>query len=70
MGLAAVSVLLLAAGLAALIAPTSYEGAVLLQVDEEHVIRLLDAVGVVLIIMGSAAAWGAGIAWQRRVYAP
>ena len=70
MGLATLSVLLLLAGLAALIAPAQYEGPVLLELDEDNSVRLLDGVGVALVVLGSVAAWGAGVAWQRRVYAP
>ena len=70
MGLATLSMLLLLVGLAALIAPSPYEGPILLEFDEDNSVRLLDGVGVALILAGSAAAWGAGIAWQRRVYAP
>jgi hypothetical protein len=70
MGLATVSVALLLAGLAALMAPAQYEGPVLLQLGEDNTVRLLDGVGAALIAMGSITAWGAGVVWQRRVYAP
>jgi hypothetical protein len=70
MGLAGLGLLLVLAGLAALIAPDPYEGPVLLELDESHAVRLLDGVGVALIVIGSGAAWAAGVTWQRRVYAP
>jgi drug/metabolite transporter (DMT)-like permease len=66
--LAALAVLLLLAGLAALILPESYEGRVLYRFDEEHTIRTLDVLGTALAALGCVAAWGAGVVWQRRMY--
>jgi hypothetical protein len=70
MGLATVSLLLVLAGLAALIAPPRHEGPLLIELDDDHTVHLLDGVGAALIVVGSGAAWAAGVAWQRRVYAP
>jgi len=67
--LAALATLLLVSGLVALILPDPYEGPELYQLDERHSIRALDVLGVALLILGCAAAWGAGITWQRRMYA-
>ena len=68
--LAALAVLLLLAGLSALILPDPYEGPVLYRFDEQHAIRALDGLGVVLLALGCLVAWGAGAIWQRRMYAP
>jgi len=67
--LAALAVLLLLGGLAALILPNPYEGPVLYRFDEQHAIRAFDALGVVLLALGCAVAWSAGVVWQRRMYA-
>ena len=57
MGLATLSVLLLLAGLGALIAPAPYEGGVLLELDEDNAIRLLDGVGAALILVAVGIAF-------------
>ena len=67
--LAALAVLLILGGLAALILPGRLEGAVLYDVDEEHAITTLDSTGGLLLILGSLMAAGAGILWQRRMHA-
>jgi hypothetical protein len=67
--LAALAVLLLLGGLLALILPDAYEGPVFYQYDEQHTIRALDALGMVLLALGWAVAWSAGALWQRRMYA-
>jgi hypothetical protein len=56
-------------GLAALILPDPYEGGELWHLDDEHTIYLLDALGLLMLVLGCAAAVGAGVMWQRRVYA-
>lgn len=66
--LAALAVLLLVAGMVALILPEAYEGQELYRIDEMHAIRVLDLVGAALLVIGSATAWTAGLAWQRRTY--
>lgn len=68
--MAALAVLLLLGGLAALILPDSYEGSVLYSLDETHTIRKLDALGMGLLALGCLMAWAAGAVWQRRMYAP
>ena len=68
--LAVLAVVLLLGGLIALTLPDPYEGSELYSLDNQHTIRALDALGVVLLALGCATAWGAGIAWQRRMYAP
>lgn len=67
--LAALAVLLLAAGLVALILPEGAEGPALVHLNDQHAIRTLDVLGVVLLILGCAAAWAAGTIWQRRMRA-
>jgi hypothetical protein len=64
--LAVLALLLLLAGLLALILPEDYEGPEVYSIDAMHSIRLLDLVGAVLLIMGCGAAWVAGLFWQRR----
>ncbi|MBL7062658.1 MAG: hypothetical protein ISS49_00435 [Anaerolineae bacterium] len=65
--MAALAVLLLLAGLAALILPDPYEGPVYL-LNAGHAISALDGLGVVLLTLGCAVAWGAGLVWQRWMY--
>jgi drug/metabolite transporter (DMT)-like permease len=66
--LAALAVLLLLAGLWALILPDSYEGPEFYRFDEQHAVRALDTLGVLLLALGCAVAWSAGALWQRRMY--
>jgi hypothetical protein len=66
--LAALAVLLLVAGLVALILPEDYEGPEIYGIDEMHSIRLLDLLGGLLLIVGCSAAWFAGLMWQRRTH--
>lgn len=66
--LAALAVLLLLAGLLALILPDSYEGPEFYRFDEQHAVRALDTLGVLLLALGCAVAWSAGALWQRRMY--
>jgi len=68
--LAALAVLLLVAGLLALILPDDYEGPEIYSIDKMHSIRLLDLVGAGLLTLGSIAAWLAGLFWQRRAHGP
>lgn len=65
--LAALAVLLLIAGLLALILPEEYEGREIYRLDEMHAIRELDLLGGLLLVVGSILAWAAGLIWQRRV---
>lgn len=65
--LAALAVLLLIAGLLALIVPEAYEGQEIYRVDRMHAVRVLDLLGGALLLGGCAAAWTAGIVWQRKV---
>ena len=67
--LAALAVLLQLVGLLALTLPDSYEGPVLYILDEQHTICALDGVGVLLLALGCLVALGAGVVWQRRMYA-
>ena len=67
--LAVLAVLLVLGGLLALILPDLYEGPVLYRFDEQHSIRALDILGIVLLTLGCALAWSAGALWQRRMYA-
>jgi hypothetical protein len=68
MVLAALGVLLLVAGMLALIVPENYEGAEIYRIDRMHSIRMLDLLGGLLLFVGCSAAWLAGLIWQRRVY--
>lgn len=65
--LAAIAVLLLIAGLLALILPEDYEGREIYRIDRLHAVRLLDLLGGALLLVGSLAAWLAGVTWQRNV---
>jgi hypothetical protein len=67
--LATLAMLLLLGGLSALIMPDPQEGPVLYYFDEQHSIRALDVLGMVLLTVGCAVAWSAGALWQRRMYA-
>ncbi len=67
--LAALAVLLLLGGLGALVLPELYEGPVLYRFDDEHTVRALDALGMILLTLGCVLAWSAGLMWQRRMYA-
>ncbi|MGD8968795.1 MAG: hypothetical protein PVI07_14915 [Anaerolineae bacterium] len=66
--LAALAVLLLIAGLLALILPEDYEGPEIYRVDKLHSIRMLDLLGGLLLIAGCSAAWFAGLVWQRSAH--
>ncbi|MGD8243872.1 MAG: hypothetical protein PVG25_05430 [Anaerolineae bacterium] len=66
--LAALALLLLVAGLLALILPEEYEGSEIYNIDEMHTIRMLDVVGAALLAAGCTAAWLAGLSWQRRIH--
>ena len=68
--LAALAVLLLLSGLLALVMPDPYEGPMLYHFNEQHSIRALDVLGVVLLALGCAMSWGAGALWQGGMYAP
>jgi drug/metabolite transporter (DMT)-like permease len=67
--LAALAVLLLLAGLLTLVLPDAYEGREFFHFDDLHTIRALDFLGLVLLILGCALSWSAGVLWQRRMYA-
>lgn len=67
--MAALAVLLQLVGLLVLALPASLEGQVLYMFDDAHAISALDGAGVVLLILGCLIAWGAGVVWQRRMYA-
>jgi hypothetical protein len=56
-------------GLLALTLPDSVEGPVLYTIDEGHAVSALDGIGVLLLGLGCVIAWGAGMVWQRRMYA-
>ena len=66
--LAALAVLLLLAGLVALILPDDYEGQEVYRIDRMHSIRMLDLAGGALLVVGGVVAWIAGAIWQRRTY--
>jgi hypothetical protein len=66
--LAALGVLLLVAGMLALILPEDYEGPEIYRIDKMHSIRILDLLGGLLLTAGCGAAWFAGLIWQRRVH--
>ena len=67
-GLAAVAVLLLVAGMLALILPEDYEGQEVYRIDRAHSVRILDVLGGLLLMVGCIAAWCAGLVWQRRMH--
>jgi hypothetical protein len=65
---AALALLLLGAGMLALILPEDYEGPEIYRIDRMHSVRMLDVLGGVLLLVGCGAAWIAGLIWQRRVH--
>jgi drug/metabolite transporter (DMT)-like permease len=65
--LAVLAVVLLIAGLAALILPEDYEGEEIYRIDRMHAVRVLDVLGGLLLLMGCIVAWTAGLIWQREV---
>jgi len=65
--LSAFAFLIVLFGLLTLALPDSQEGRVLYTLDATHSVRALDGVGLVLVALGGAAAWGAGLLWQRRM---
>jgi drug/metabolite transporter (DMT)-like permease len=67
--LAVLAVLLLLGGLSALLLPDTYEGPEFYRFDQQHSIRALDALGIILLALGCAVAWSAGGLWQRQMYA-
>lgn len=67
--MATLAVLLLLAGLSALILPEDYEGQEIYRFDKMHAVRALDALGSALLTMGCVTAWAAGAIWQRQMYA-
>jgi len=67
--LATLAVLLLVAGLLALILPEDYEGREIYQIDKMHAVRYLDMLGGLLLLSGSLTAWAAGLLWQRKANA-
>ncbi len=68
--LAAASVLLLVAGLMALILPDAHEGPEIYRIDEMHSLRALDLAGGAMLTAGCAVAWAAGLKWQRHTDGP
>lgn len=66
--LAAIAVLLLVAGMLALILPDAYEGEEIYRIDKMHSIRILDLGGGLLLVVGCVTAWTAGLVWQRCTY--
>ncbi len=68
--LAVLAVLLILGGLVVLTLPSSYEGALLYTLDEQHAISRLDGIGVLLLGVGCAVALAAGLVWQRSVTTP
>jgi hypothetical protein len=67
--LAVLAIALQLIGLLALTLPDSLEGPVIYAIDEGHAVSALDGVGVLLLGLGCVIAWGAGMVWQRRMYA-
>ena len=65
--LAVLAVILLIAGLLALILPEDYEGEEIYRIDRMHAVRVLDVLGGLLLMVGCLVAWTAGLVWQRKV---
>lgn len=63
--LSALSLLILLTGLIMLSLPDSYEGGILYAFDDEHSVRRLDLIGLLLVVVGGAVAWGGGLLWRR-----
>ncbi len=64
--LATLAVLLLIAGMAAMVVPEAYGGREVYRIDERYSLRILHVAGVVSLAAGCLAAWAAGMVWQRR----
>jgi hypothetical protein len=62
MALAALSLLLL--GLLAVALPDSISGPVVWTLDANHGLRLADAIGVAMMVTGSALTWIISLIWQ------
>jgi hypothetical protein len=63
---AALALALLILALFALAVPDAYEGPVVLALNAQHAIRLLDAIGALLITGALIITWTVGLTWQRR----
>ncbi len=68
--LATLAILLLIAGLTAMVLPDAYAGRELYRIDERYVLRVLHFAGAALLAAGCVAAWAAGYVWQRRTDGP
>jgi hypothetical protein len=60
---ALISTAILLTGIALLIAPADCEGQLLLHINEQHAIRLLDAIGLILVILGWFTLNHIGVKW-------
>jgi hypothetical protein len=56
-------------GLLALGLPASREGALLWELNAEHALSVVDAVGAFAASLGVALTWLSGMFWQRQMYA-
>lgn len=65
--LSTLGVLVLVIALLVLALPDMYEGGEVYAIDRTHSIRILDLVGLGLIVVGGGTIWGAGALWQRQV---
>ena len=64
-GLAVLALLILLLGLLFLALPDAYEGPMLYRINDAHAIRLVDGLGVLLLLIGTSLAWAAALLWQR-----
>jgi hypothetical protein len=65
--LAGCGLLVLLGGLLILALPGTYEGGVVYTFDATHTVRTLDAVGLLLLVLGAGLSWAAGALWRRLV---
>ncbi|MEA3308445.1 MAG: hypothetical protein U9Q70_02900 [Chloroflexota bacterium] len=54
-------------GLVVLALPDGQEGIIIWQLDPDHALRLMDAVGVFATTLGVSLAWLGGMFWRRQL---
>ena len=63
----AASIITIFIGMVVILAvPTKYEGPMLLYINEQHSIHLLDAIGLVLVVLGWSYLSLSSLKWWRK----